>query len=297
MGPEMDMKNKIVLVTGANSGTGKATVAALADMGAQVIMLCRSETRGKQAWDDIMHQPGRDVRLMFCDLGSMNCIREFAAAFRSEYAHLDVLINNAGVITLNRRESVDGLELQLGVNHIGHFMLTLLLMKLLEESGSGRIVVVGSGAHKVGKIHFDDINLKRYNVIKSYSQSKLANLLFVRELDRRLKANGMPVSVNCAHPGAVATQMGVDRNTHFGKTIMKLLRPLFLTPEEGARTAVFLASGAVGVSGQYFYKGVISKSSKRSWDMAAAKQLFDLSEKICGVTFDGAIINKPYFLE
>ena len=117
-------------------------------------------------------------------------------------------------------------------------------------------------------------------------QSKLANLLFVRELDRRLKESGIPIAVSCAHPGAVATQMGVDRNTHFGKTIMKMLKPFFLTPEEGARTVVFLATtDAAGVSGQYFYRCEVARSSKRSWDMASAKKLFELSEEICGVHF------------
>lgn len=285
------MKDKIVLVTGANSGTGKATVARLADMGAKVIMLCRSETRGKQAWDEIMQQPGRNVRLMFCDLSSMTSIREFAERFKAEYAHLDVLINNAGVITPDRQETQDGLELQFGVNHIGHFMLTLLLLDLLKKAAAGRIVVVGSGAHNVGKIHFDDINLKKYNVIKSYSQSKLANLLFVRELDKRLKEKGIPVTVNCAHPGAVATQMGVDRKTQFGKGIVRLLKPFFLTPEQGARTAIYLASNdsVAGVSGQYFAKCGIYRSSKRSWDMVSAKRLFELSEEICGVRMDDCI--------
>lgn len=282
----MNMNGKTVLVTGANSGMGKATVAALADMGARVVMLCRSEESGRQAWNEVMKEPGRDVSLMLCDLGSMESIRQFVLSYKSQYGKLDVLINNAGVITLDRRETKDGLELQFGVNHIGHFMLTLLLLDLLKNSDKGRIVVVGSGAHKVGKIHFDDINLKKYNVIRSYSQSKLANLLFVRELDRRLKTDGIPIEVNCAHPGAVATQMGVDRNTQFGKSIVGVLKPFFLTPDEGARTAVFLASGgAPGVSGEYFYKSKIAKSSKRSWDMEAAKRLFELSESICGVNY------------
>ena len=285
------MKGKIVLVTGANSGTGKATVAKLADMGAQVVMLCRSEARGKQALDEIMQTPGRDVRLMFCDLASMASIRAFAAAFNAEYDRLDVLVNNAGVITPNRQETADGLELQFGVNHIGHFMLTLLLLDSLKKSAAGRIVVVGSGAHNVGKIHFDDLNLKRYNVVKSYSQSKLANLLFVRELDKRLKSLGISVTVNCAHPGAVATQMGVDRKTHFGKTIVGIIKPFFLTPEQGARTAIYLASDSAvaTISGQYFYRCGIYRTSRRSQDMDAAKRLFDLSEEICGVRLEDCI--------
>ena len=285
------MKGKTVLVTGANSGMGKATVAALADMGAKVVMLCRSAERGQQAFEEIMRVPGRDVRLMLCDLANMDSIRTFAQSFKAEYSYLDVLINNAGVITLDRRETADGLELQFGVNHIGHFLLTLLLLPPLMNAPAGRIVVVGSGAHNVGKIHFDDLNLKHYNVVKSYSQSKLANLLFVRELDRRLKKRGITVTVNCAHPGAVATQMGVDRKTHFGKTIVGMLRPFFLTPEQGARTAVRLASdpALASVSGEYFYRSEMYRSSKRSKDMDAAKRLFDLSEQIASVKLEDCI--------
>ncbi len=285
------MKGKTVLVTGANSGMGKATVAALADMGAKVVMVCRSAERGQQAFEEIMRVPDRDVRLMLCDLANMDSIRTFAQSFKAEYSYLDVLINNAGVITLDRRETADGLELQFGVNHIGHFLLTLLLLPPLMNAPAGRIVVVGSGAHNVGKIHFDDLNLKHYNVVKSYSQSKLANLLFVRELDRRLKKRGITVTVNCAHPGAVATQMGVDRKTHFGKTIVGMLRPFFLTPEQGARTAVRLASdpALASVSGEYFYRSEMYRSSKRSKDMDAAKRLFDLSEQIASVKLEDCI--------
>lgn len=282
------MKGQIVLVTGANSGTGKATAAALADKGATVVMLCRSEERGKQALDELMQTPGRNLSLMQCDLSSMASIRDFAARFHAQYARLDVLVNNAGVITPSRQETQDGLELQFGVNHIGHFLLTLLLLDRLSKSDAGRIVVVGSGAHNAGKIHFDDINLKHYNVVKSYCQSKLANLLFVRELDRRLKEKDIPLTVNCAHPGAVATQMGVDRKTRFGKTIVGILKPFFLTPEEGARTAVRLASDPLlaGVSGEYFANSAPYRSSKRSKDMDAAKRLFDLSEQICGIRLE-----------
>ncbi len=146
-----------------------------------------------------------------------------------------------------------------------------------------RIVNVASGAHKVGKIHFDDINLHRnFNVIKAYSQSKLANVLFTRELAQRLKPRG--ITVNCCHPGAVATGIGIDRKTGFGKTITGLLKPFFLTPEQGARTAVFLASddSVRDVTGEYFYKCRIARSSRRSKDMELAAKLYELSEKITG---------------
>ena len=144
-----------------------------------------------------------------------------------------------------------------------------------------RIVNVASGAHKTGKIHFDDINLhKGFNVFKAYSQSKLANVLFTRELARRIASKD--ITVNCCHPGAVATNMGINRETGFGKTITGLLKPFFLTPEEGARTAVFLATdeSVKDITGEYFYKCKIAKSSKRSKDMELAKKLYEFSEDL-----------------
>ena len=155
-------------------------------------------------------------------------------------------------------------------------------MSLIDLMGEGgRIVNVASGAHKTAKIHFDDINLhKGFNVIKAYSQSKLANVLFTRELARRVKDRG--ITVNCCHPGAVATNIGIDRDTGFGKTVTRLLKPFFQTPAQGARTAVFLASDdtVADITGEYFYKCKIAKSSKRSKDMELAKELFEFSEKL-----------------
>ena len=283
------MYQRTALVTGANSGMGKATTAALADKGFHVVMLCRSQQRGQEAFDQIMQNPSRSLDLMFCDLGSMQSIRQFCADFKQKYGHLDVLVNNAGVITLDRRETSDGLELQFGVNHIGHFLLTLSLVDILSQTPASRIVVVGSGAYKVGHIHFNNINLtKGYNVARSYSQSKLANLLFTRELARRLKENGIATTINAAHPGAVGTQMGVDRSTGFGKTIMKLLGKVFLTPEEGSRTAVYLATdnSVSDISGEYFYKCRIWPTTSRGHDMEVALRLFELSESICGITLE-----------
>lgn len=275
---------KIALITGANSGMGKASTAMLADMEYHVVMLCRDETRGRAAYDEITRVGGRMVDLMLCDLGDMGSIRGFVRNFRERFDRLDVLINNAGVITLDRRETADGLELQFGVNHIGHFMLTTSLLDLLERSGSGRIVVYSSGAHKMGKVHFDDINLRRrYSVIRSYGQSKLANLYFARELARRLRERGSSITVNACHPGAVATQMGVDRNTGFGKTVVRMMRPFFQTPEQGCRTAIYLATSeeVANLSGEYFYKCKVARTSRRSRDMEAARRLFDISEAIC----------------
>ena len=273
------LEGKVAIVTGANSGMGMATVEALSDKGAAVIMLCRNEERGKEALLKLTKDKPRNLDLILCDLGDFESIRTFAKAVKEKYDHIDILVNNAGFISLDRQETKEGLERQFGINHIGHFLLT---MELLELMGKGsRIVNVASGAHKTGKIHFDDINLtKGFNVIKAYSQSKLANVLFTRELARRVAVRG--ITVNCCHPGAVATNIGIDRDTGFGKTITGLLKPFFQTPMEGARTAIFLASdkSVENISGGYFYKCKIAKSSKRSKDKKLAKKLFELSEEI-----------------
>lgn len=276
------MQNKTAIVTGANSGMGMATVRALSDMGAKVIMLCRSEKRGTEALEKLLSEKYRDLELILCDLGNYDSIRAFANIVRRGYDHIDILVNNAGFISLDRQETGEGLERQFGINHIGHFLLTMSLLDLMGEGG--RIVNVASGAHKAGKIHFDDINLtKGFNVIKAYSQSKLANVLFTRELARRIKDRG--ITVNCCHPGAVATNIGIDRDTGFGKTVTRLLKPFFQTPEQGARTAIFLASddSVSDVTGEYFYKCRIAKSSKRSKDMELAKKLFEFSEELTGL--------------
>ncbi len=273
------LNGKIALVTGANSGMGMSTTAALADMGATVVMLCRNEKRGMEALNALSEKPDRKLELMLCDLGDFSSIRSFADAFRSKYKNLDILVNNAGFISLDRQTTKDGLERQFGVNHVGHFLLTMKLIDLLPKGG--RIVNVASGAHKTGNIHFEDINLtKHFNVIKAYSQSKLANVLFTRELAIRLKSKG--IIVNCCHPGAVATNIGISRDTGFGKTITGMLKPFFQTPEQGARTAIYLATSkeVEGITGEYFYKCKIAKSSKRSKDMELAKKLFEFTEQM-----------------
>jgi len=273
------LKGKTAIVTGANSGMGMATVKALSGMGARVIMLCRSEKRGREALTKLNADGHRAIELILCDLGDYSSIRDFVSQVKKKYEHIDILVNNAGFISLDRQETKEGLERQFGINHIGHFLLTTSLLDLMGEGG--RIVNVASGAHKTGKIHFDDINLhKGFNVIKAYSQSKLANVLFTRELARRVKDRG--ITVNCCHPGAVATNIGIDRETGFGKTVTGLLKPFFQTPEQGARTAIFLASdGSVsGITGEYFYKCRIARSSRSSKDPALAKKLYEFSEEL-----------------
>lgn len=274
-----DLKDKIAIVTGANSGMGLSTVEALSDKGATVIMLCRSEERGREALAKLTAEKARNLDLILCDLGEFASIRNFVTQVEEKYPRVDILVNNAGFISLDRQETKEGIEKQFGVNYLGHFLLTTQLLDMM-PAGS-RIVNVASGAHKVGKIHFDDINLKKgYNVVKAYSQSKLANVLFTRELARRLKKR--KITVNCCHPGAVATNMGVDRETGFGKTVTGMLKSFFQTPAEGAEIAVFLATdtSVAHMTGGYFYRCKPAKSSNRSKDRRLAKRLYEFSEDL-----------------
>ena len=274
-----DLNGKIAIVTGANSGMGYATVEALSDMGATVLMLCRSKERGSAAIASLNAQKERKLELILCDLGDFSSIRSAAEYVKANYPRVDILVNNAGFISLDRQETKEGIERQFGINHLGHFLLTTQLLDLMVPGS--RIVNVASGAHKVGRIHFDDINLKKnYNVIKAYSQSKLANVLFTKELARRLRKRR--ISVNCCHPGAVATNIGIDRETGFGKTVTGLLKPFFQTPADGAGTAIYLATDEAvrNKTGGYYYMCRPARSSRLSKDKDLAKRLYELSEEM-----------------
>ncbi|MCJ8013192.1 SDR family oxidoreductase [Paenibacillus sp. KQZ6P-2] len=276
---------KMMVVTGANSGMGMASTVALAKQGAEVVMVCRNEQRGQAALAEAIRLSGSDkIHLMLCDLGSLSSIRGFAKAFAARYNKLDVLLNNAGVVMIKRQETTNGFEMDMGVNHLGHFLMTNLLLDPLLASSQGRIVTVASGAYKVGKIHFDDPFLMRgFNPAKAYAQSKLANILFTKELASRLV--GTHVTANCVHPGAVGTQIGVNRDTGFGKTVLAMVKPFFLTPEKGAETAVYLASApeVEKVTGQYFYKNKPQQLSAKAESMEDAKRLWEWSCRQVGI--------------
>lgn len=279
------MKGKTVLITGGNSGMGLATTVEMARRGAQVIMACRSRKRGEEALAEAKRQSGSpDITLMLCDLASFDSIRSFAEAFRSNYPVLDVLINNAGVVTLKRELTSDGYEMDLGVNHLGHFLLSNLLLDTLKAAEQGRIVVVASGAYKIGKLYLEDHTLSRgFNPAKAYARSKLANILFTRELAAHLQHTG--VTVNAVHPGAVGTSIGVNRETGFGRPVLKLLSYFFLTPEQGADTAIYLATAPElrAVTGQYYYRRAIKELSPRAKDRAEAGRLWNWSLEQTGL--------------
>lgn len=281
------MQSKRILITGANSGMGLASTIALASQGHEIIMGCRNEERGEKALNEARKQSGSDrLTLMKCDLGSLETIRRFADEFNTRYDHLDVLLNNAGVVSLKRQETKDGFEMGLGVNHLGHFLLTHLLLDRLKEAEAARIVVVSSGAYKLGKIHWEDPHFHHgYNVVKAYAQSKLANIYFTKVLAKRLEDTR--VTVNCLHPGAVATNIGVDRETGFGKRILASVAhmPFFQTPEQGAETAVFVASdpSVEKQSGQYYYRKKVHKLQSKAQNYEEALRLWEWSEEQVGL--------------
>jgi len=276
------MENKTVLITGANSGIGKSTAKALAGMGARVVMVSRNLQKGESARQEVTSASGNPlVDLMICDLASLASIRKFASEFLAKYDRLDVLINNAGIFTHQRLETSDGFEYQIGVNHLGHFLLTNLLLELLKKSGPSRIINVSSAAHMIGKIDFDDLHLsKRYTSWKSYSQSKLANILFTYELAHRL--NGNELTVNALHPGFISSRFAVDRASEKPHPLIKLGSFIAKPPEKGAETSVYLASSpeVEGISGKYFVNRKQKASSRASYDLAVAARLWEVSEEL-----------------
>jgi NAD(P)-dependent dehydrogenase (short-subunit alcohol dehydrogenase family) len=285
-----DMGGKTVVVTGGNSGIGLETAAALAQMGARVVITARSAERGEAA---VRHIGGRiggsdAVELVLFDLADLSSVRAGAAEILQRCPRLDVLINNAGLILTQRAESVDGYEATLATNHLGPFLLTNLLLPRLLESAPARIVNVASVAHNQARqgIPFDDLHsTQRYAPMKVYGESKLANILFTTELARRLEGRG--ITANSLHPGTVRTGYGADGDTRGLLAIgIKIAHPFFLSPEKGARTSVYLASSpeVAPVSGQYFVKCRPKQPRPPARDAEAARRLWAVSADLVGLS-------------
>jgi NAD(P)-dependent dehydrogenase (short-subunit alcohol dehydrogenase family) len=279
------MDGTTVVITGANAGVGKATAVGLARAGATVIMTARDRARGVAALNDVREQSGSDaVELMSLDLASFASIRTFADELQSRHDRLDVLVNNAGLVSRTRTETEDGFETTFGVNHLGHFLLTSLLLGPLRAGAPSRIVVVASHAHKQARrgLDFTDLQSERkYSPMAAYARSKLANIYFARELARRLDGSG--VTANSLHPGFVGSRFGRDGDGgRFGDVVMALARPLAISPEKGARTSIWLASAPslAGVTGDYFYKCKPSTPSAVARDDEAARRLWAVSEEL-----------------
>jgi len=273
-----NLEDRVFLVTGANSGIGKATALGLARLGGTVVMACRSATRGEAARQDVVRDSGNSkVYLEIVDLASEESTRSFAEEFKRKYPRLDVLINNAGVYTPHREVTPDGLERTFEVNYLSGFLLTHLLLDLLKKSAPSRIVNVSSSAHSGGTIHFDDLQgEQRYGGFGAYGQSKLAQVLFTRELARRLEGTG--VTVNACHPGVIRTNLGMGGTS----AVVRFVRMFFKGPEKGAETPIYLSISpeVERVTGKYFANKHVREPSRAARDPDVARRLFDVSAEL-----------------
>lgn len=281
------LSGKHVLITGGNTGIGKATAIGLARLGAAVTITSRDPAKGEAAAADIRRLAGNeDISVLQLDLASLADVRRFAAEVLARRPRLDVLINNAGLILGERSETVDGFETTFGVNHLGHFLLTNLLLARLKESAPARIVNLASGAHRAAYkgLDFDDLQARRsYSGFLVYARSKLANILFTIELAERLRGSG--VTANAVHPGFVRSDFAADGDSPLINLFYKVTKPFALTVEQGARTSIHVASASelADVTGQYFEHGKVVRPSRHARDRDAALRLWEVSERLTGL--------------
>ena len=280
------MEPRVCLVTGANSGLGKATALGLAKLKTTVVMVCRDQARGEAAQSEIKAVSGNpNAQLMLADLSLKADVRRLAESFKARYARLHALVNNAGVALRKRTMTADGIETVFAVNYLAPFLLTNLLLDIIKGSAPGRVVNVAGDFHRKATIRFDDLMFEKgYSGIRANNQAKLALILFSYELARRLEGTG--VTVNCLHPGAVSTDGPLKDPdlSPFSRLLYRMVRFFFLSPEKGAQTAIYLASspGGEGITGQYFIKKKPVKSSPDSYDADIARRLWDVSANLTG---------------
>jgi NAD(P)-dependent dehydrogenase (short-subunit alcohol dehydrogenase family) len=293
-----DQSDRVAVVTGANSGLGYCTALELARHGARVVLGCRNEVRGKEAVARLIARvPKADIELRSLDMADLASIRSFADGIQASYPAVDLLINNAGVMAIPRRETADGFEMQFGTNHLGHFALTGLLLPLMLQQPGARVVTVSSNAHKPGKIDFDDLmHERRYRRWGVYSDSKLANLLFTYEFQRRLSAVDAPLISVAAHPGTSATNLvragAGNRLVEF--VMANGVKLVGQSEEKGALPQLYAATAPDVKGGEYYGPNGIAEnrgypklvdSTSASKDTETAARLWVLSEDLTGVTF------------
>lgn len=294
-----DLTGRVVFVTGATSGVGLEASRILAGAGAHVVLGCREIAKGKDAAADIAEShPGADTELLECDLADLGSIARAARAFADAHERLDVLVNNAGVMATPYRRTADGFELQFGVNHLGHFALTGRLLPPLLAAPAGRVVTVASSAHRIGTIDFDNLDGSRsYNPWRAYGTSKLANLLFTFELQRRATAAGAPLEALAAHPGYAATNLQAHaehmRGSSMRRRAMRAANAVLAQPPRkgawpltAAATAPGVAGGDyLGPRGPFELRGRPTRvsPSRVARDPALARRLWQVSETLTGV--------------
>ena len=283
------LKDKTVVITGGNTGIGKETAVDLATRGAKVIIGCRNLEKGEVAVQEIQTRSGnKNVFVEKLDLASLDSVRKFTDRIVKNEPRLDILINNAGVMACPYQKTKDGFEMQFGVNHLGHFLLTMLLLELMKHSAPSRIINVSSLAHTFGSgmINFDDIHSEKYyDAYAAYQQSKLANILFTRELSEHLEDTN--VTVNALHPGVVSTEL--QRHSSISSALFYPLRWYFFkTAEQGAQTTIHCAVSEEmeGVTGKYLADCTFNEPSIGAQDEDAARTLWDLSMKLVGLEDD-----------
>jgi len=277
------LQDQTVLITGATAGIGLVTARALAQMGAKVVIIGRNPAKTSAVAAEITRMTGNpQVAILVGDLSSFAEVRRLADEFKNRFDSLNILINNAGAFFFNHLVSADGFEMTLALNHLSPFLLTNLLMDRLEASKPARVITVSSGAHWTGHINPDTLNGYRgFRGWRAYSQSKLMNILFTRELARRV---GDGITANCLHPGFVATNFAKNNGLIF-RLIMPLVDLTAISPEQGAKTSIYLASSpeVANITGEYFYQCEVAPTSMDARDMDAARRLWDTSLRLTGL--------------
>lgn len=281
----MKYASKICLITGATSGLGKEIALALALAGNHLILVCRNRDKGELVRQEILTKSNVPVDLMIADLSSQNDIRSLVTELQKNYVSIDILINNAALVSRKQLFSIDNIEMTLATNFLAPFLLTNSLLDMLRKSSSARIINISSAVHRWGKIDLNDLQYKKrkYQFMKAYAQSKLLLNIYSFELARRLK--GSKITVNCVHPGAVKTNLGSDSaDNMFLRLLDKLIKFFFITPAAAAITPVHLACSAEvnGISGKYFVKGKAVKASARSYNAELSKSVWLGAQKLVG---------------
>jgi len=284
---KVTLEGKVIVITGANTGIGKICALDMAKRGGKVVMLCRSTERGEAAAEEIRKETKNDVIVHKCDLASLASVRECAEQLSNSLPKIDILLNNAGVMMCPLTRTEEGFEMQIGTNHFGHFLLTNLLMPLLKKAApDARIVNVSSLAHERGRMNFDDINFDKrtYSAAQAYGQSKLANVLFTRELAR--KGEGSGVNAYALHPGVIATELGRHLASNpviacMAKGMMQLVK----TPEAGAQTSLYccLEETISDENGKYYSDCRRKEPALQAQNDDDAKKLWELSERLTGL--------------
>ena len=280
-----NLQGKVCLITGATNGIGEEAAKQIALMGAEIVFIARSPAKAEELKQSLKSLTGRESISIIADLSSQEDVKRAASEFLSMNKPLNILLNNAGIMNTSRKETVDGLEEVFSVNHLAYYSFTLMLMNKLIESGPSRVVNVASGAHMFVKdMNFDDLQSeKEYKTMQVYGRSKLANILFTRELAERLEGKG--VTVNCLHPGFVNTGIGSNNSPTMGSILMTLARPFSRKTDKGAETSIYLCVSpeVENETGEYFYDCKKEKISAAASDKENATKLWEVSSKLTGI--------------